>query len=435
MSAFKRLRGFADAWLRSADVSMRRAGLCTLLFLTQGRRQVVKGDLPWFFDLAIHLLPTSIDSLHSRGDTGAWTVGDENCSESDVYSLYRLTLTDETPAADWLLSCELLQTSLEAFHDPFFAVLEEKPAVLDGLSLLLLSEHPFVRRSAAILLREAVERRCEAWLAAKGSVFFCLQRLFVAFAMGGTVETMGEEGKLVATMVKEVVRRGGTYPRPEAMNNRELLKVTVRKVETGETEDVRQYYDMKGIEEEEDGNGETGETGEMEEENGESDESENEETVETGETEGETGETGETGEMSEEKEEEQEEQEEESEELTSAKASKPRLLLRRVPNPFTLQDTLFLLGNLLTDRSSMVREAGLSIFESILNDLNAETILQYIVHFFLFLSLSLDAAASAVIETDQCVRREGSGARKTRVAADSKPNRSEARFERLHPRV
>ena len=424
MSAFKRLRGFADAWLRSADVSMRRAGLCTLLFLTQGRRQVVKGDLPRFFDLAIHLLPTSIDSLHSRGDTGAWTVGDENCSESDVYSLYRLTLTDETPAADWLLSCELLQTSLEAFRDPFFAVLEEKPAVLDGLSLLLLSEHPFVRRSAAILLREAVKRRCEAWLAAKGSVFFCLQRLFVAFAMGGTVETMGEEGKLMATMVKEVVRRGGTYPRPEVMNNRELLKVTVRKVETGETEDVRQYYDMKGIEEEEDGNGETGETGEMEE-NGESDESEN----------GETGETeGETGEMSEEKE-EQQEQEEESEELTSAKASKPRLLLRRVPNPFTLQDTLFLLGNLLTDRSSMVREAGLSIFESILNDLNAETILQYIVPFFLFLSLSLDAAASAVIETDQCVRREGSGARKTRHAADSKPNRSEARFERLHPRV
>ena len=83
----------------------------------------------------------------------------------------------------------------------------------------------------------------------------------------------------------------------------------------------------------------------------------------------------------------------------------------------------------------MVREAGLSIFESILNDLNAETILQYIVPFFLFLSLSLDAAASTVIKTDQCVRREGGGARKTRHAADSKPNRSEARFERLHPRV
>ena len=374
VSTFKRIRGFADAWLRSADFAMRRSAVLTLLFLTQGRRQVVKGDLPRFFDLAISLLPQSIDSLRPRGAGAAWSVGDENCSEADVYSLYRVTLTDETPAADWLLGCELLQASRDCFPDPFSAVLAEKPAVLDGLSLLLLSEHGFARVCAAKLLRAAVETPCEAWLGAAGSVFFCLQRLFVAFAMGGTVETLGEEGKLMAALVKEVVRRGGSYPRPERTQNRELLKVTTRKVETGETEDIRQFYDLDGMEEEEEGEiGETGETGETENEEEEMEnESENENEEDNRGSENETSQSDDDSVSP------------NPSNSASNSASKPRLLLRRVPNPFTLQDTLFLLGNLLSDRVLAVRDTGLAIFESILHDLEPAILLQFIVFLFVF---------------------------------------------------
>lgn len=365
---------------------MRRSAVLTLLFLTQGRRQVVKGDLPRFFDLAGSLLPRDIDSLRPRGADAAWSVGDENCTAGDVYSLYRVTLTDETPAADWLLACELLQTARESFPAPFTAVLAENPAVLDGLSLLLLSEHGFARFCAAKLLRAAVETPCEAWLGKAGSVFFCLQRLFVAFAMGGTVETLGEEGKLMAAMVREIVRRGGSYPRPEMTNNRELLKVTARKVETGETEDIRQYYDLDGMEEE--GNGETVE---MESE------SENEEENRGSENEEEN--RGNEDEMDQSDEASAPDSEDSvspnpsnvpsNVPSNSSSNSKPRLLLRRVPNPFTLQDTLFLLGNLLSDRVLQVRETGLAIFESILRDLEPSILLQYIVFsFFLFCSFA-----------------------------------------------
>ena len=51
---FKKIRSFADAWMKSAEHIMQRAGILTLLFLTQGRHQVVKGDLPRFFDIASH---------------------------------------------------------------------------------------------------------------------------------------------------------------------------------------------------------------------------------------------------------------------------------------------------------------------------------------------------------------------------------------------
>ena len=357
---------------------MRRSAVLTLLFLTQGRRQVVKGDLPRFFDLAGSLLPRDIDSLRPRGADAAWSVGDENCTAGDVYSLYRVTLTDETPAADWLLACELLQTALESFPDPFTAVLAENPAVLDGLSLLLLSEHGFARFCAAKLLRAAVETPCEAWLGKAGSVFFCLQRLFVAFAMGGTVETLGEEGKLMAAMVREIVRRGGSYPRPEMTNNRELLKVTARKVETGETEDIRQFYDLDGMEEEEEGNGETVEM-ESESENEEENRgSENEE-----ENRGNEDEMDQSDEASAPDSEDSVSPNPSNVPSNVPSNSKPRLLLRRVPNPFTLQDTLFLLGNLLSDRVLQVRETGLAIFESILRDLEPSILLQYIVFSFL----------------------------------------------------
>ena len=369
---------------------MRRSAVLTLLFLTQGRRQVVKGDLPRFFDLAGSLLPRDIDSLRPRGEAAAWSVGDENCTAGDVYSLYRVTLTDETPAADWLLACELLQTALASFPGPFTAVLAEKPAVLDGLSLLLLSEHGFARFCAAKLLRAAVETPCEAWLGKAGSVFFCLQRLFVAFAMGGT---LGEEGKLMAAMVKEVVRRGGSYPRPEMTNNRELLKVTARKVETGETEDIRQFYDLDGMEEEE-------EEEEEEEGNGETVEMENESEgeAENRGSENEADNRGSEDEMAQSEEASAAESEDSvspnvpsnsssnvPSNSNSNSSSKPRLLLRRVPNPFTLQDTLFLLGNLLSDRVLQVRETGLAIFESILRDLEPSILLQYIVFFYSFL--------------------------------------------------
>ena len=205
--------------------------------------------------------------------------------------------------------------------------------------------------------------------------------------MGGTVETLGEEGKLMAAMVREIVRRGGSYPRPEMTNNRELLKVTARKVETGETEDIRQFYDLDGMEEEEEGNGETVEM-ESESENEEENRgSENEE-----ENRGNEDEMGQSDEASAPDSEDSVSPNpsnvpsnvpsNSSSNSSSNSNSKPRLLLRRVPNPFTLQDTLFLLGNLLSDRVLQVRETGLAIFESILRDLEPSILLQYIVFSF-----------------------------------------------------
>ena len=188
--------------------------------------------------------------------------------------------------------------------------------------------------------------------------------------MGGTVETLGEEGKLMAAMVREIVRRGGSYPRPEMTNNRELLKVTARKVETGETEDIRQFYDLDGMEEE--GNGETVEM-ESESENEEENRGNEDEMDQSDEASAPDSEDSVSPNPS---------NVPSNVPSNSSSNSKPRLLLRRVPNPFTLQDTLFLLGNLLSDRVLEVRETGLAIFESILRDLEPSILLQYIVFSF-----------------------------------------------------
>ena len=46
VDVFKKLRGFCQQWIDSDKPVMRRTGLVGVLLLTQGRGQVVKGDLP-----------------------------------------------------------------------------------------------------------------------------------------------------------------------------------------------------------------------------------------------------------------------------------------------------------------------------------------------------------------------------------------------------
>ena len=131
---------------------------------------------------------------------------------------------------------------------------------------------------------------------------------------------------------------------------------------------MRQYYDLEGLEDSED-SADLMEDSEEQKSNSESSEEASE---------------AEEHSSSSASSEEKMEEEEESEEKVETKKKQQKRLLRRIPNPFSLKDTLFLLGKLIVQYNNIVRETALSTIEEVIRSMSAEVLLEHIVNIMIF---------------------------------------------------
>ena len=258
VDVFKRLRGFCDQWIASDKMVMKRAGFVGVLVLTQGRGQVVKGDLPRLSEQLVSLLPTSLSALEDKSEDEKMLVGDEGCSATDSFTLYSLSLSSLNPYVDWCVALILLNELYGRFTQPMHAAVRERKDLLDRCSLLLVAKHCYVRLVAVTFFKSFFENEfgcssaCDAssWLQQPGAVFYVLQRALIAFHLPHTDELVTQQSELV-TCVLCGFGEEGVWPRPTYLNNKELRVLCgFGEEEKGEerSEDVRQFYDMSLIE-------------------------------------------------------------------------------------------------------------------------------------------------------------------------------------------
>ena len=368
VDVFKKLRGFCQQWIDSDKPVMRRTGLVGVLLLTQGRGQVVKGDLPRLCEIIQALLPTQLADLDVKSDETKM-LGDEGCSADDQFSLYTLNLTSLNPYADWCVALLLLNELYGRFAQPMQAAVRGNKELLNRGSILLVSQHCFPRLAAVIFFKHyfagefAVSSACDAdsWLQEPGAVFFVLQRVLIGYHLSHTNELIRQESELLSEVLCGF-GEDGAWPRPTYLNNKEL-RVLCGFGEEEESEekkeDVRQFYDMDLIEKEK--------SEESEEEKSEESEEEMEEEKEEKESE------------ESEKEEEEEKSEEEREEKKEKKGSRLFSTLRRVPNPHRFEDCLFLIGSTLAMNEPAIKLAMMGVIETITAVMSSEAIEKHIV--------------------------------------------------------
>ena len=373
VDVFKRLRGFCDQWIASDKMVMKRAGFVGVLVLTQGRGQVVKGDLPRLSEQLVSLLPTSLSALEDKSEDEKMLVGDEGCSATDSFTLYSLSLSSLNPYVDWCVALILLNELYGRFTQPMHAAVRERKDLLDRCSLLLVAKHCYVRLVAVTFFKSFFENEfgcssaCDAssWLQQPGAVFYVLQRALIAFHLPHTDELVMQQSELV-TCVLCGFGEEGVWPRPTYLNNKELRVLCgFGEEEKGEerSEDVRQFYDMSLIE------------------GGESEEVESEEVE------------------SEEEEEEEVKSEEEDEKEESEKKKKERLFktLHRVPNPHRFEDCLFLVGSTLTMNEPIIKKSMIRVIEMITAVMTPQAIEKHIVGIERAIE-SVDAAVATAAE-------------------------------------
>ena len=154
VSIFKQLRSYCDKWIQGGEIKLRRAGFLALLFLIQGRGQVVKGDLPRIISYVLANLPHTVTELKEREVTDEVTerssetttaeyniysredgakldsiirdeaVGDEELSENDECTLFNANITSSSRYVDWYILTELLVEMYTRFEEPFHAALQ-----------------------------------------------------------------------------------------------------------------------------------------------------------------------------------------------------------------------------------------------------------------------------------------------------------------------
>lgn len=355
VDVFKRLRGFCDQWIASDKMVMKRAGFVGVLVLTQGRGQVVKGDLPRLSEQLVSLLPTSLSALEDKSEDEKMLVGDEGCSATDSFTLYSLSLSSLNPYVDWCVALILLNELYGRFTQPMHAAVRERKDLLDRCSLLLVAKHCYVRLVAVTFFKSFFENEfgcssaCDAssWLQQPGAVFYVLQRALIAFHLPHTDELVTQQSELL-TCVLCGFGEEGVWPRPAYLNNKELRVLCgFGEEEKGEerSEDVRQFYDMSLIE------------------GGESEEVESEEKEE------------------EEVESEVEEEKEEEDKKEESEKKKERLFktLHRVPNPHRFEDCLFLVGSTLTMNEPIIKKSMIRVIEMITAVMTPQAIEKHIV--------------------------------------------------------
>ena len=408
VDVFKRLRAFCDQWIASDKMVMKRAGFVGVLVLTQGRGQVVKGDLPRLSEQLVSLLPTSLSALEDKSEDEKMLVGDEGCSATDSFTLYSLSLSSLNPYVDWCVALILLNELYGRFTQPMHAAVRERKDLLDRCSLLLVAKHCYVRLVAVTFFKSFFENEfgcssaCDAssWFQQPGAVFYVLQRVLIAFHLPHTDELVTQQSELL-TCVLCGFGEEGVWPRPAYLNNKELRVLCgFGEEERGEerSEDVRQFYDMSLIE-----GGEESEEVESEEE----------------------------GEESEEEDKEEKEESEAEEEESEKKKERLFKTLHRVPNPHRFEDCLFLVGSTLTMNEPIIKKSMIRVIEMITAVMTPQAIEKHIVWIERTIE-SVDTAVATADEGGERRQRRRAGADRAGDGGDACELRGATGRERVH---
>ena len=395
VSVFKQFREYCDKWMSGSDARLCRAGLVALLFLTQGRGQVVRGDIPRIASLVQKHLPHSLReltdvevpemvseqgssaelNLYSREDGAKLeslirdgAVSDEVIEEDKECSLYELSMGSLSPSVDWYLELLLLVELYERFTEPMHACMSEQKELLDSISLLLLSRHLYPRVEATIFFQWFFQKElmrssaCDAssWLAAPGSVFLVLQRLLIMYHLPHSRQSLALQGELLAALLCAYSEH--PIPPPEGLKNKELRAISDQSggvaARLKDINAVRALYDLDDIGEEEsdmeDENDESGNENENDESDNDDNDGDNEENKDT-------------------------EKSSAMEEEPTRTHSRVLKTMRRVPNPHRVIDALYVLGFTLSQPDKTLRFAILDVMETVCAFFTSEQITECIV--------------------------------------------------------
>lgn len=383
---FKQFRGYCDKWMEGTNPLMRRAGYLALLFLIQGRGQVVKGDVPRIVNLVTSNLPKSVEdlkemevndvvaiqtaetgelNLYSREDgkkidtlVRSNAVGDEEVSENTECSLYGACMNSSSRYIDWYVLVLLLVELYSHFPGPVHDCVRDSSALLNEVSVLLASQHLYTRVEAMQFFQEYFEKEfiraslCDStWISQPGSLFFVLQRLLIMFHIPHSLQSLSLQSDLLSMLLCACSEY--SIPAPEGLKNTGLPPVhkeegVLKRLQA--INSVRQLYSLDDIENED-------EESESENEESENEENESEEEEENESDERKNEENSDESELS--------EQNEENRMDKRSKSPRPLKTMRRIPNPYRVIDALYLLGSILNLNDMNIKKSVLTIFETI----------------------------------------------------------------------
>ena len=371
---FKKFRDYCDKWMEGENPLLRRAGYLALLFLVQGRGQVVKGDIPRIVSVVMANLPKTVEdlremevndevmvqttetgelNLYSREDgkkidsmIRSSGVGDEEVNEGSECSLYGVSISSTSRYVDWYILILLLNELYAHFPEPVHECLRTTSILLNEVSILLVSHHFYARVVAMQFFQEYLEKElvqasfCDSdcWLTQSGSVFLLLQRLFILFHMPHSIQSLSLQSNLLTALLCAFSEH--SIPPPEGMKSG-LPTVSeggvMKRLQA--INSVRQLYSLEDIEESENGH-----MSEEEDEEDEENDSEEEADVQNHLSDS---------------------SEEESGTEKQSRPNRPFKTMRRIPNPYRIIDALYILGSILTLHDIQVKKSVLTIFETI----------------------------------------------------------------------
>lgn len=354
-----------------------------VLFLIQGRGQIVKGGLDSVLGVGA-CLPASLSelkqmenpALNQDADVVAEesedylniTVGDEYCSKTDQFSLFSLNLTSKNAAVDWVCFCLLLSECYSRFTQPCHEKLRGEFSLLSNLSFLLLSEHIFIRYSVVQLLHTFISTEIvsyslceESWLQQPGSVFYVLQRLFISYHLTSSLQYLETATDFLVELILLFSEKKNWIVPPQGLRNKELRVLgesrdndVLKRVKNVEA--IRELYNLDDLVDSDD-----------EEDEDEEDEDDN-------------GDDNEVNEVDEKKEKESDEELMEVEDAKPKSSSRILFTLKRVPNPHRAVDCLYLLGSTLALNDLEIKKVMLHAFDMICAAYSEEQITENIVH-------------------------------------------------------
>lgn len=388
VAQFKKLFNFCFKWVASSESLIKRTGVIGVLFLIQGRGQIVKGGLDTILGLS-NYFPSSLSELKEMENPPltptttdsesvlSLTVGDEYASLNDTFSLFAIDLSSHNQAVDWICYEVLLMECYARFTEPFHEKMREQFTALSNLSYLLLSEHVFVRTLTVQLIHTYISTEvsthslCEdSWLLQPGSSFYILQRLFISYHLAYSLECLDLTTSLLTELIIVFSEKKNWIIAPQGLHNKELrvlgeVKESNMMKRLKNVEAIRQLYNLDDLVDSD------------ESEQSERDSDQEEETEEKEEIEelkksqvvANESENDENDENSDRMEEEPEEK----------KSTRILHTLKRVPNPHRVVDCLYLIGSTLAMDDINIKKVMLNCFEMICSTYSAEEIEENIV--------------------------------------------------------
>lgn len=391
VAQFKKLFAFCFKWVASSDSLIKRTGVIGVLFLIQGRGQIVKGGLDVILGLA-SCFPSTLSELKQMENPPltstttdsesvlSLTVGDEYASQTDTFSLFTIDLSSHNQAVDWICYVLLLMECYERFTEPFHEKMREQFTTLSNMSLLLLSEHIFVRTMTVQFIHTYISTEvsthslCEdSWLLQPGSSFYILQRLFISYHLPYSLECLELTTSLLTELILVFSEKKNWIVAPKGLYNKELrvlgeVKESNMMKRLKNVEAIRQLYDLNDLVD-------SDESEELERDSDQEEEPEEIEMIEDPKKQEAIVNETEDAEDSE----DSEKMEEEPEEPEEKKATRILQTLKRVPNPHRVVDCLYLIGSTLAMDDISIKKAMLNCFEIICATYSAEEIEENIV--------------------------------------------------------